>query len=142
MPRSRRQNPWNEVVGLVALGIGTVVFLALISYNPGDVPSWVWFSYTSPPNNPTQNFIGPTGAIVAGFLYLTLGAAAYLVTSLLLGFGVAKLFLPGFRIFRRLPWALLFVVSGAALTQLQPWFLRSWEQQFKLLGPGGCSVIG
>jgi DNA segregation ATPase FtsK/SpoIIIE, S-DNA-T family len=137
MPRSRRQNPWNEVIGLVALGIGTVVFLALISYNPGDVPSWVWFSYKSPPNNPTQNFIGPTGAIVAGFLYLILGAAAYLVTSLLLGFGVAKLFLPGFRIFRRLPWALLFVVSGAALTQLQPWFLRSWEQQFKLLGPGG-----
>lgn len=137
MPRSRRQNPWNEVIGLVALGIGTVVFLALISYNPGDVPSWVWFSYKSPPNNPTQNFIGPTGAIVAGFLYLTLGAAAYLVTSLFLGFGVAKLFLPGFRIFRRLPWALLFVVSGAALTQLQPWFLRSWEQQFKLLGPGG-----
>jgi S-DNA-T family DNA segregation ATPase FtsK/SpoIIIE len=121
----------------VALGIGTVVFLALISYNPGDVPSWVWFSYKSPPNNPTQNFIGPTGAIVAGFLYLTLGAAAYLVTSLFLGFGVAKLFLPGFRILRRLPWALLFVVSGAALTQLQPWFLRSWEQQFKLLGPGG-----
>jgi DNA segregation ATPase FtsK/SpoIIIE, S-DNA-T family len=137
MPRSRRQNPWNEVIGLVALGIGTVVFLALISYNPGDVPSWVWFSYKSPPNNPTQNFIGPTGAIVAGFLYLTLGAAAYLVTSLFLGFGVAKLFLPGFRILRRLPWALLFVVSGAALTQLQPWFLRSWEQQFKLLGPGG-----
>jgi DNA segregation ATPase FtsK/SpoIIIE, S-DNA-T family len=137
MPRSRRQNPWNEVVGLVALGVGTVVFLALISYNPGDVPSWVWFSYKSPPNNPAQNFIGPTGAIVAGFLYLTLGAAAYLVTSLLLGFGVAKLFLPGFRIFKRLPWALLFVVSGAALTQLQPWFLRSWEQQFKLLGPGG-----
>lgn len=137
MPRSRRQNPWNEVIGLVALGIGTVVFLALISYNPGDVPSWVWFSYKSPPNNPTQNFIGPTGAIVAGFLYLTLGAAAYLVTSLFLGFGVAKLFLPGFRILRRLSWALLFVVSGAALTQLQPWFLRSWEQQFKLLGPGG-----
>jgi DNA segregation ATPase FtsK/SpoIIIE, S-DNA-T family len=137
MPRARRQNPWNEVVGLAALGIGTVVFLALISYNPGDVPSWVWFSYKSPPNNPTQNFIGPTGAILAGFLYLTLGAAAYLVASLLLGFGVAKLFLPGFRIFKRLPWALLFVVSGSALTQLQPWFLRSWEQQFKLLGPGG-----
>src|SRR5215469_3606643 len=137
MPRSRRQNPWNEVVGLAALGIGTVVFLALISYNPGDIPSWVWFSSKSPPNNPAQNFIGPTGAILAGFLYLTLGAAAYLVTSLFLGFGVAKLFLPGFRILRRLPWALLFVVSGAALTQLQPWFLRSWEQQFKLLGPGG-----
>jgi S-DNA-T family DNA segregation ATPase FtsK/SpoIIIE len=137
MPRPRRQNPWNEVVGLAALGIGTVVFLALISYNPGDIPSWVWFSYKSPPNDPAQNFIGPTGAILAGFLYLTLGAAAYLVASLLLGFGVAKLFLPGFRIFKRLPWTLLFVVSGSGLAQLQPWFLRSWEQQFKLLGPGG-----
>src|ERR1700757_5105436 len=137
MPRSRRQNPWNEVIGLVALGIGTVVFLALISYNPGDVPSWVWFSYKSPPNNPTQNFIGPTGAIVAGFLYLTLGAAAFLVTSLFLGFGVAKLFLPGFRGLKRLPWALLFVVSGAALTQLQPWFLQSWEKQFNVHGRGG-----
>ena len=137
MPSSRRQNPWNEVVGLAALGIGTVVFLALISYNPGDIPSWVWFSYKSPPNDPAQNFIGPTGAILAGFLYLTLGAAAYLVASLVLGFGVAKLFLPGFRIFKRLPWALLFVVSGSGLAQLQPWFLRSWEQQFKLLGPGG-----
>src|SRR5258707_981321 len=137
MPKSRRQNPWNEVVGLAALGIGTVVFLALISYNPGDIPSWVWFSYKSPPNDPAQNFIGPTGAIVAGFLYLTLGAAAYLEASLLLGFGVAKLFLPGIRIFKRLPWALLFVVSGSGLAQLQPWFLRSWEQQFKLLGPGG-----
>ena len=137
MPRPRRQNPWNEVVGLTSLGIGTVVFLALISYNPGDVPSWVWFSYKSPTNNPAQNFIGPTGAILAGFLYLTLGAAAYLVASLFFGFGVAKLFLPGFRILKRIPWALLFVVTGSALTQLQPWFLRSWEQEFKLLGPGG-----
>src|SRR5258708_35034714 len=98
MPKSRRQNPWNEVVGLAALGIGTVVFLALISYNTGDIPSWVWFSYKSPPNDPSQNCIGPTVAIGAGYLYLTLGAAAYLVASLLLGFGVAKLFLPGFRI--------------------------------------------
>jgi S-DNA-T family DNA segregation ATPase FtsK/SpoIIIE len=137
MPRPRRQNPWNEVVGLAALGIGTVVFLALISYNPGDIPSWVWFSSKSPPNNPAQNFIGPTGAILAGFLYLTLGAAAYLVASLLLGFGVAKLFLPGFRILKRTPWALLFIITGSALTQLQPWFLSGWDRQFNVPGPGG-----
>jgi DNA segregation ATPase FtsK/SpoIIIE, S-DNA-T family len=137
MPRSRRQNPWNEVVGLVALGIGTVVFLALISYKPEDVPSWIWFSKEGASNGPVQNFIGPTGATVAGFLYLSLGAAAYLLASLLLGFGVAKLFLPGFRVLKRLPWALLFVVSGAALTQLQPWFLQSWEKQFNVHGRGG-----
>jgi DNA segregation ATPase FtsK/SpoIIIE, S-DNA-T family len=142
MPRSRRQNPWNEVVGLASLGVGTVVFLALISYNPGDVPSWVWFSYKSPPNDPAQNFIGPTGAILAGFLYLTLGAAAYLVASLFLGFGVAKLFLPGFRILKRLPWSVLFVITGSVLIQLQPWFLNGWQQEFKLIGQTGLQPGG
>jgi DNA segregation ATPase FtsK/SpoIIIE, S-DNA-T family len=138
MLRSRRQNPWNEVVGLAALGIGTVVFLALISYNPADVPSWVWFSKTASSNSgPVQNFIGPTGAVVAGFLYLSFGAAAYLISSVLLGFGVAKLFLPGFRVLIRMPWAVIFVVAGSALTQLQPWFLHGWEKQFNVLGPGG-----
>jgi DNA segregation ATPase FtsK/SpoIIIE, S-DNA-T family len=137
MAKARRHNAWNEVFGLIALGIGTVLFLALISYDPRDVPSWVPISYTSPSNDPTQNFIGPTGAIVAGYLYLALGAAAYLVPCLFLGFGGAKLFLPGFRIFRRLPWAFLFVIIGAALAQLQPWFLRDWEQRIKIEGPGG-----
>ena len=47
------------------------------------------------------------------------------------------MFLPGFRVLKRLPWALLFVVSGAALTQLQPWFLQSWEKQFNVHGRGG-----
>ena len=68
MPQSRKHNAWNEVMGLVLLGVGTVLFLALISYTPKDVPSWVWFSSISPPNNPAQNFIGPTGAVIAGAL--------------------------------------------------------------------------
>jgi DNA segregation ATPase FtsK/SpoIIIE, S-DNA-T family len=137
MAKARRHNAWNEVFGLIALGIGTVLFLALVSYDPRDVPSWFQISYISPSNDPTQNFIGPTGAIIAGVLYFALGAAAYLVACLFLGLGGAKLFLPGFRVFKRLPWAALFLFSGAALAQLQPWFLRNWEQEFKVEGPGG-----
>jgi len=137
MGQLRKHNAWNEVLGLVFLGLGTVLFLALISYTPKDVPAWVWFSYMSPPNNPAQNFIGPTGAIVAGFLYLTLGAASYLVATVFLGFGGAKLFLPGFRIFKRLPWVLLFIVSGASLMHVQSWFLHGWRIEFNILGPGG-----
>jgi hypothetical protein len=79
MAKPRRHNAWNEVFGLITLGIGTVLFLALISYDPRDVPSWFQISYVSPSNDPTQNFIGPTGAIVAGVLYFAFGAAAYLV---------------------------------------------------------------
>jgi DNA segregation ATPase FtsK/SpoIIIE, S-DNA-T family len=137
MPQSRKHNAWNEVMGLVLLGVGTVLFLALISYTPRDVPSWVWFSSISPPNNPAQNFIGPTGAIVAGFLYMTLGSASYLIATILLGFGGAKLCLPGFRILRRLPWAVVFVISGATVAHLQPWFLHTWRRDFNIMGPGG-----
>jgi S-DNA-T family DNA segregation ATPase FtsK/SpoIIIE len=137
MAKAHRHNAWNEVFGLIALGIGTVLFLALISYDPRDVPSWFQISYVSPSNDPTQNFIGPTGAIIAGVLYFAFGAAAYLVACLFLGLGGAKLFLPGFRIFKRLPWAVVFVLTGAALVQLQPWFLRTWQQEFKVEGPGG-----
>jgi S-DNA-T family DNA segregation ATPase FtsK/SpoIIIE len=137
MPQSRKHNAWNEVMGLVLLGVGTVLFLALISYTPKDVPSWVWFSSISPPNSPAQNFIGPTGAVIAGFLYMTLGSASYLIATILLGFGGAKLFLPGFRILRRLPWAIVFVISGAAVADLQPWFLHAWRRDFNIMGPGG-----
>ncbi len=137
MPLRRKHNAWNEVLGLACIGVGTVLFLALISYTPKDVPSWVWFSYMSPPNSPAQNFIGPTGAILAGFLYLVLGAAAYLVTTIFLGFGGAKLFLPGFRVARRIPWAFVFIVSGASVVHLQTWFFHSWKREFNVLGPGG-----
>jgi DNA segregation ATPase FtsK/SpoIIIE, S-DNA-T family len=137
MPSRRKHNAWNEVLGLVCIGVGMVLFLALVSYTPKDIPSWVWFSYMSPPNNPAQNFIGPTGAILAGFLYLLLGAAAYLVTIIFLGFGGAKLFLPGFRIAKRVPWAVLCVISGASVAHLQIWFLHSWKREFNILGAGG-----
>ena len=41
MGELRKHNAWNEVLGLVFLGLGTVLFLALISYTPKDVPAWV-----------------------------------------------------------------------------------------------------
>jgi DNA segregation ATPase FtsK/SpoIIIE, S-DNA-T family len=142
MAQSRKHNAWNEVMGLVLLGVGTVLFLALISYTPKDVPSWVWFSSISPPNNPAQNFIGPTGAVIAGFLYMTLGSASYLISTIFMGFGGAKLFLPGFRVLRRLPWAAVFVISGAAVADIQPWFLHTWKRDFNIMGPGGWAGDG
>jgi DNA segregation ATPase FtsK/SpoIIIE, S-DNA-T family len=139
MATPRRHNAWNEVFGLISLGLGTVLFLALISYTAADVPGWVWFSYISPTNNPAHNFIGPAGAIVAGGLYWFFGAAAYLIASVFLGFGIAKIFINGFRIAPRLIWVVVFLLTGAAIVHLQPWVLRSWTDEFKILGPGGWS---
>jgi DNA segregation ATPase FtsK/SpoIIIE, S-DNA-T family len=135
--RSTKNNAWNEVVAIILLGVGTLLFLALISYNPKDLPSWVPWSYLSPPNKPAQNFIGPFGAILAGFCYLTLGAASYLLAAVLLGFGAAKLFHANLRLIVRLPWIILFIASGACLFQLQTSHLRGWRLAFNIQGPGG-----
>src|SRR5579885_2470319 len=121
---------------------GTLLFFALISYTPRDVPSWVWFSQYSPANHPAQNFIGPVGAIVAGVCYWFIGAAAYLLAAILLGFGVAKLFYPGLQVTRRLAWIVLFIVSGACLLHVQPYHLRGWHAAFNIQGPGGCRARG
>jgi len=135
--RSTKNNAWNEVVAIILLGVGTLLFLALISYNPKDLPSWVPWSYLSPPNRPAQNFIGPFGAILAGFCYLTLGAASYLLAGVLLFFGAAKLFHANLRLIARLPWIILFIASGACLLQLQTSHLRGWRLAFNIQGPGG-----
>src|SRR5947207_2782756 len=132
-----KNSAWNEVFALILLFVGTLLFLALVSYTPKDVPSWVWFSHISPANHPAQNFIGPFGAIIAGICYQLIGAAAYLLAAIFLGFGVAKLFQPRLRVTRRITWIILFIASGAFLLHLQPYHLRGWHSAFNIQGPGG-----
>jgi DNA segregation ATPase FtsK/SpoIIIE, S-DNA-T family len=135
--RSVKSNAWNEVFALILLGVGTLLFLALISYNPKDLPGWVPWSYLSPPNRPAQNFIGPFGAIFASVFYFLIGAASYLLAVVLLGFGGAKLFHAQLRVAPRIGWIVLFLVSGACLLQLQTSHLQGWRTLFNIPGPGG-----
>ena len=139
MARTDRNSAWNEVFALVLLFIGTLLFFALISYTPKDIPSWIWFSHVSPANHPAQNFIGPVGAVVAGICYQTIGVfASLLLAAVLLGFGVAKLFHPRLRVTPRIPWIVLFIVSGACLDQV--WdisHLLGLKVPVDIQGPGG-----
>jgi DNA segregation ATPase FtsK/SpoIIIE, S-DNA-T family len=117
--RIDKQSAWSEVFALILLFVGTLLFFALISYTPKDIPSWIWFSHISPSNHPAQNFIGPVGAIVAGICYQFIGVfASLLLAAVLLGFGAAKLFYPRLRVVPRIPWIVLFIISGACLDQL------------------------
>jgi DNA segregation ATPase FtsK/SpoIIIE, S-DNA-T family len=128
---------WSEVLGLVLLGAGTLLFLALVSYSPADVPSWLFFSKQGAAEAVTENFIGPVGAVVAGFTYFVLGAAAYLLAVVLIGFGGAKFLTSDLILKKRLWWMAAFILSGACLAGIQPWFLQSWKAHFNILGPGG-----
>ena len=43
--RTEKHSAWSEVFALILLFVGTLLFFALISYTPKDVPSWIWFSH-------------------------------------------------------------------------------------------------
>ena len=140
--RTERLSAWNEVFALVLLFAGTLLFFALISYTPNDIPSWLWFSHVSPANHPAQNFIGPLGAIVAGISYQLIGVfASLLLAAVLLGFGAAKLFYPRLRFVPRIPWIILFLISGACLDEA--WGITHFLGRtvpVDIQGPGG--IIG
>ncbi len=127
----------NEALGVVLIGTSVLLLLALVSYDPADVPPWVFFSYVTPPNAEISNFVGIIGVLIAGFFYFIFGAASYLLAALLLGFGVAKLFFPRFTLKGRFGWAFLFLLCGASLLHLQPWFLTGWDERFRIQSPGG-----
>src|SRR5581483_1625646 len=138
MPRKEDNQIVSEVIGLVLLGLGTLLFLALISYTPRDVPSWFpIISSTATAKHATHNFIGPVGAILAGCIYFFLGAAAYLVAAVMLGYGGAKLIAPQVRLTRRSLWVIVFIISGACLADLQPMFLQDWKASMHIPGKGG-----
>ena len=118
-PEAPPEHPAHEFTGLVLLAAGLVLFLSLISYTPQDLPSW--FSQrpgSVRPSPHTLNFLGTVGALIAVSTYTVLGSAAYLLCAMLLGYGSAKVILPGATLSRRALWSVSFVLSGACLAQL------------------------
>jgi len=136
--KSRKHGTWDAVVGLLLLGAGILLPIALISYDPKDIPTWVpLISSSNTANAVTHNLCGILGAIGAGYLYFFFGAAAYLWIIVLAGYGLAKLSIRGFTIRDRVGWSFLLVISGACLLHLQPWFFQGWNARFEIEGPGG-----
>jgi len=117
MPRAKSKS-FHEVTGLLLLGVGTLLLLALISYSPYQVPAKLPGALISHSGHYSRNFIGPLGAIVAWSLYKMLGAAAYLFASVVLACGCVKLVVPSVRLLPRLAWCAGFIFSGACLLEL------------------------
>ncbi len=138
MNRPRNSQSFQEVTGLFFLAVGLLIFLALISYDPRDVPSYIpLISAASPPNFPTENYVGLVGAISAGYGYFLFGAGSYLISILLIAFGIGKLLRASFSLKERLGWGSVLLLTFCSLMEIQPWFLQSWKNKFGIEGPGG-----
>jgi S-DNA-T family DNA segregation ATPase FtsK/SpoIIIE len=136
MARAQAKQSTQEVLSITLLGLGTLLFLALISYTPADVPGWFPLSSVATSKGPVFNFIGRLGAIVACCSYAFLGGASYLLAATLLGYGGAKLLNPQLRLGPRAPWAVVFLVAGACLAHLLPFSILDISR-LNIAGPGG-----
>lgn len=127
--------PWDDVYGIVLLMLAAMYFLALLSYDPGDLPAWAPLVTTDQTNEVTYNFIGQVGAIVAGFSFILMGLAAYLIPISLTWLGVCKL--ASHMKITRLTWAgvAIIVVSGSALLAANHLF--DWHDEHLPHGGGG-----
>ena len=137
--KAKRRGAWDAVLGLALMGFALLLLVALVSYSQRDIPAWVpIISTTTTSNAVTHNLCGILGAIAAGYLYFLFGAAAYLWIIMLGGYGFAKLAAPGFTLRERIGWSFLFILSGAALLDLQHWFFQDWRKlEFCAHSPGG-----
>jgi DNA segregation ATPase FtsK/SpoIIIE, S-DNA-T family len=136
--KTRSASTWDAVAGILLLGVGLLLPVALLTYDPKDIPSWMpLVSTTSESGVMVHNLVGVVGAVAAGYLYFLFGAAAYLWIIVFAGYGLAKLAIPQFRIGLRMGWSLLMVVSGASLLQIQKIFFWGWPENLRIEGPGG-----
>ena len=147
MPRDVENRFSQEIIGLLLLGAGTLLFLALITYDPRDVPDWFLLSSHTGTQTAPQTIFGRTGAIIACLSNFLIGAASFFLAVTLFGYGMLKIIHPGWPLLRRLPWAGVFILTTACLAHFQPGFLRPlhlahYAAQMELHGPAGTLCPG
>ncbi|MEM8954197.1 MAG: DNA translocase FtsK [Verrucomicrobiota bacterium] len=120
------------------MGCGLLLFLALISYTPADLPSWVKFSRAAVADTEITNFIGPLGAVIAGYAYFFLGAACFLIPAILVWFGFQSLLGTRVLTLRNIASCTALVASGACLADVQSLFFLEWPARFNIYSPGGA----
>ncbi|WP_395739216.1 DNA translocase FtsK 4TM domain-containing protein [Prosthecobacter sp.] len=93
-PRARstdeKEGPWNDAIGIALLMVAAMMLLALVSYDPRDMPSGSFLAL-SESSGETHNFIGGVGTLVAGYSLYFMGYAVFLLPFSLTWFGVCKL---------------------------------------------------
>lgn len=128
---------WHEGIAIALGGIAILYFLALVSYTPRDLPSWVPWSSTSGVKETVSNFIGPAGALLAGCSYFLFGAACYLIPGVLIWWAIMTLL--GNRVFQPRNFIALFalLVSATCLIEYQDVFFQGWPTLYNLPSSAG-----
>jgi DNA segregation ATPase FtsK/SpoIIIE, S-DNA-T family len=120
---SESAHGFNDIIGIVLTGLSLLLLVALISYNPRDVPL-----NKLPPNPSTHNWIGPIGAWTAWFWFLVVGVAAYEMPALLFFLGLGCFFDFFAYLRRRWPWAVVLFLCCIGLLDLYKQSLGTFQR--------------
>lgn len=120
---SHAAHGFNDIIGIVLTGLSLLLLVALLSYNPRDVPA-----NKLPPNPSTHNWIGPIGAWTAYFWFLVVGGAAYEMPALLFFLGLGCFFDFFAYLRRRWPWAVVLFLCCIGLLDLYKASLATFQR--------------
>lgn len=126
---------WQEAAALACAGIAILYALALATYTPADLPGWVPFSTAAEVTageHEVSNWVGPAGAIVAGAAFYLVGAASYLIPLVILWVAIAIWIERKLPIGRTLAATAALLLSGACLTEFQPFVFGSMVETYNL----------
>ncbi|MDB6069016.1 MAG: 4tm region of dna translocase ftsk/spoiiie [Verrucomicrobiales bacterium] len=132
------RHPFSDIRALGLITVGALLFLALYTYTPDDVPSRFSISSRSVPNDPVLNAIGPFGAIVGGYTIFLVGPAAFLIPASLIWLGMSRVLMPARRMTRPTLGFGLLVLSASAVLGLQTSFFQKWWDEYNIMGSGGA----
>jgi S-DNA-T family DNA segregation ATPase FtsK/SpoIIIE len=140
MSSSSSRRTWNEVIGLILMGGGVLLLLALLSYDPRDLPSWLFYAKYSSTSPVPLNFVGRFGAVMAGLSFFLFGGASFFAAVALVGMGLSCFFGEESPLGIRLGWSLVFVLSWAYFLDFLDhfkFFSSTWKQTLAIPGAGG-----
>ncbi|MEI6537676.1 MAG: DNA translocase FtsK 4TM domain-containing protein, partial [Verrucomicrobiaceae bacterium] len=124
----------HAAMGFLILGLALFYLLALMSYEPADLPGWCHLALSEMPSPILHNFIGRFGAVLAGYTFWIFGAANYLIPICLTWFGVCKLATQTRLTLRAWLGFGMMVMSGATILYLQTF----WDWNNKAVTPCGA----
>jgi len=93
---------FNDIVGVVLLGVSLLLFVAMSSFDRNDISA-----NTTRPNASASNLIGPAGAWMAHYFFQAFGAAAFVIPILCALFGIGCFFNALHYLRRRWPWGVV-----------------------------------
>ena len=131
---SESSRGFNDIIGVVLMGIAVLLLVALFSYQPRDVSANIF-----PPNSAVHNWIGPFGAWLGYYCFLWIGAAAYILPVLLFLLGLGCFFNSFAYLRRRWPWTIVLIVCCIGLLDLYGSYLGNLEANLRTTAGG---VIG